>query len=319
MQNDHLSTLKEIRPHGTAAFPCAVYQTRAVQKGIMVKHHWHSEVEILYFYGGTFQLEINMEQFPITSECLVFINPGELHSITSEKSGNFGEDAVVFDLDILSFDSLDDVQMKLIRPITSGRLLFPRYVLPDHPAFLPLREAFMEIMHSFGHQPREVTSWEDGTVTDNLISQLYIKSYLLKILAVLSDNQLFTATEKNRDKRVEGIKTTLSYIHENYKEKIYVRDLAALVNMNEQYFCRFFKKAIGRSPMDYVNEYRIRQAVHLLEETDMTVTDICLECGFNNIGNFLKEFRKYRSTTPLQYRKSQNSAILNQSNVRQNQ
>ena len=80
-----LSNLKEIRPHGTKAFPCAIYQTRSVGKGVLVKHHWHDEVEILYFSGGQFRLEINMEQFPIRSECLYFINPGELHSIATEQ------------------------------------------------------------------------------------------------------------------------------------------------------------------------------------------------------------------------------------------
>ena len=60
---------------------------------------------------------------------------------------------------------------------------------------------------------------------------------------------------------------------------------------------------IGRSPMEYVNEYRIKKAIHYLKESDLTVTEICLECGYNNLGNFLREFRKYTSTTPLQYRR----------------
>ena len=64
-----------------------------------------------------------------------------------------------------------------------------------------------------------------------------------------------------------------------------------------------FKKAIGHSPIEYLNEYRIRQAKRLLEKTDLQVMEVCLECGFNNLGNFLQEFRKHTGTTPLQYRK----------------
>ncbi len=75
--------------------------------------------------------------------------------------------------------------------------------------------------------------------------------------------------------------------------------------MNEQYFCRFFKQGIGRTPMEYVNEYRIRQARSLLQDTGMSVTAVSLECGFHNQGNFLREFRRYTGTTPLQYRKAQ--------------
>lgn len=62
-----LPTLKEIRPHGTKAFPCAIYQTRSVGRGTLVKHHWHDEVGILYFSGGEFRLEINMEQLNFNS------------------------------------------------------------------------------------------------------------------------------------------------------------------------------------------------------------------------------------------------------------
>ena len=186
----------------------------------------------------------------------------------------------------------------------------------------------MDIMHSFGKMPEASSAGElsrtnlhskelsatnlptdSSLVTDDLTSQLYIKSSLLYILATLSDHRLFMPTEKNLDKRVESIKTVLTYIKDNYQEKIYIADLARQVNLNEQYFCRLFKKAIGRSPMEYINEYRIKQTKRLLEETDLPVTEICLECGYSNLGNFLREFRKYTGTTPLQYRKRYNEEI----------
>ena len=75
MQNQQPSTLKEIRVHGTQDFPCAFYQTGTRIKGNMVKHHWHEEVELLYFSGGEFCLEVNMERFNISEECFYFINP----------------------------------------------------------------------------------------------------------------------------------------------------------------------------------------------------------------------------------------------------
>lgn len=305
MEKAQLSTLKE-KPHGTKSFPCAVYQTRAFGKGIMVKHHWHDEVEALYFSGGDFHLEINMEQFPITGECLYFINPGELHSIVAEKAGVSSEDAVVFDPAILSFESYDTAQVELIRPIQEHELVFPRCIPANHPAFPALLQCFQDVTHFFG--PRQDLGEFPansclGASTDNLTKQLYIKSALLRMLAILTHHELFTSTVRNYDKRVEAIKTTLSYIKENYHDKIYVKDLAELLNMNEQYFCRFFKKAIGRSPMEYVNDYRIKQAIHKLKETSLSITDICLECGYNNLGNFLREFKKCTGTTPLQYRK----------------
>lgn len=303
MHQTHLSTLKEIRLHGTRSFPCAIYQTRSLGKGTLVKHHWHDEVEILYFFGGEFRLEINMESFFVHSESLYFINPGELHSIFTERAESSGEDAIVFSLGILSFDSCDAAQVQLIQPIQSGKLLFPRCLSPEHPAFLSVRDAFLESMRSFGYPLDTNAPLENGAITDDLTNQLFIKSSLLRLLAILSEHKLFTPTEKNHDKHVDDVKAVLTYIKENYKEKIYLRDLAGQISMNEQYFCRFFKRSIGRSPMEYLSEYRIKQAMRLLEETDLPVMEVCMECGYNNLGNFLREFKKQTGMTPLKYRK----------------
>ncbi len=305
--------LKEICSHGTKSLPCAVYRTHSVGKGVFVKHHWHDEIEILYFSEGGFRLEINMESFEIQSECIYFINPGELHGIISETLERHWEDAVVFSPGILGFDSRDEAQISLMKPIQNGKLLFPRCITPQHPAFLSLRHSFLHIMHVFG-QMAEAAPEKDsdeksrplgdsGTTANDLTSQLYVKSSLLHIFAALFEHRLFMPVERNFDKRVESIKTALLFIEENYHSKIYISDLAGQVNLNEQYFCRLFKKAIGHSPIEYINAYRIRQAKRLLEETDLQVTEVCLECGFNNLGNFIQEFRKRTGTTPLQYKK----------------
>ena len=125
----------------------------------------------------------------------------------------------------------------------------------------------------------------------------------MEIFAILTTGKLFSQTEASDNHQVETIKKAITYIREHYQEKIYIRDLASLVGLNEQYFCRFFRKALGLSPIEYLNEYRIRQAKHLLKDSDLPVTEVCLDCGYNNMGNFLREFRRYTSTTPLQYRK----------------
>ena len=76
MYQQQSPALKETNPHGSQAFPCAFYRLKLSGHGILVKHHWHEEVEIIYFPGGTFTLDINMETFDVSSECFYFINPG---------------------------------------------------------------------------------------------------------------------------------------------------------------------------------------------------------------------------------------------------
>ena len=144
------------------------------------------------------------------------------------------------------------------------------------------------------------------------VSQMLIKASLLRILALLTGEGLLTRQESGINHQVESIKKVLTYIRENYRERIYIRDLAGLINVNEQYFCRFFKRAIGKTPMEYVNEIRIRRAAEMVVNTDDLIMDICLECGFNNLGNFLREFKKYTGMTPRLYKKENRNSIADE-------
>ena len=123
----------------------------------------------------------------------------------------------------------------------------------------------------------------------------------------VSEHGLLTSKQPSRDQNNEDLKRILSYIHTHSMERIYVRDLAGLLSLNEPYFCRLFKKAIGQSTLVYVTAYRIRRACALLRDSTQPVTDICLECGFSNFGNFLREFRKQTGLTPLKYRRKSRS------------
>lgn len=294
------SKLKEGRPHGTSSFPCGIYRTQSTQKGILVKHHWHEEIEMIHFLKGHFRLLVNMESYEIKEECIFFINPGELHGIISESKSLKEEHAIVFQPGLLSFDAYDSAQMYLINPLKNNKLSFPRCIQPDHPSYSSILECFINVTDSFGGE-EGLEQQED--VFEAVISQLQIKASLLKMLATLYQFHLYSDSHRNTDTRVELIKTSITFIRNHYREKIYIRDLASLANMNEQYFCRFFKKALGRTPTEYINDYRIRKAITLLETTDLPVMNICLDSGFFNLGNFLKIFRKYTGTTPLQYRK----------------
>lgn len=313
-QNPSLD-LKENSIHGTQSFPCAFYQTQMTGHGLMVKHHWHKEAEILYFPGGSFNMEINMENFDIHSECFYFINPGELHSIRTTSTSEVQEYAVVFHPELICSPFYDSFQSQVIQPLQNGQLHFPRCIGQNHPAFLQLKEIFLNIVDTFSKcsSPELLTVANDafqltsfrasGTVSVHLADQLLIRACLMEIFAILTTRRLFSQTETSDNHQVETIKKAITYIREHYQEKIYIRDLASLVGLNEQYFCRFFRKALGLSPIKYLNEYRIRQAKHLLKDSDLPVTEVCLDCGYNNMGNFLREFRRYTNTTPLQYRK----------------
>ena len=86
--------------------------------------------------------------------------------------------------------------------------------------------------------------------------------------------------------------------------KIYIEDLALEANMNVQYFCRFFKSVIGKTPVEYINSYRIEKATELLQTETLSISNIALSVGIDNFSYFVKQFKKYKNCTPSQYRKS---------------
>lgn len=300
--NSRISSLKEDRHHGTVTFPCAFYQAdyRHAKPGIpfVTKHHWHEEIEIIYFEQGTYELKINMKTWNVNEPCFFFINSGELHSISSEQL--YLEQAFVFSPSIISFELPDSSQNLLTRPLISHELSFPAFLPASHPAFSEILEEFRKIYRLFcQNQP----GGQDQYTVSSVPSQLRIKAALLNILSCLDEHHLLSSKKPDFNHSIEALKTVMTYIKENYQEKIYIADLALLVNMNEQYFCRFFKKALGKTPIEYINDFRIRQAVLLMQETELPVMNVCLECGFNNLGHFMKEFKKCTQLTPLQLRK----------------
>lgn len=296
MKEKTMLARKEARIHGTTQFPLAFYRvdSRCLCKGesLLVKHHWHEETEIMYLEQGRFQVEINMERNEIIGPCFCFLNQEELHYL--ESSGEFLESAVVFSPGMLLFAAEDGAQKRYLVPLCEGTLMLPRFLREGEPGYREVREAYLRIAGC----GQEMEAF----------SQMRMKGALLEILAVLAEKRLFREEPLVLDRRVETIKGVLSYMKEHYREKIYVRQLAEKASMNEQYFCRFFKSVTGKSPMAYLNDLRIREAAVLLQTSRLSVTEICLETGFHNLGNFMRIFRERYGCTPLAYRKKDFSA-----------
>lgn len=300
-QTSQQPSLKEKQSHGTRLFPCAYYHFCNPSHRLRVRHHWHEEVEIVYLYHGSFKLDINMEPYGTDRECFLFINSGELHSLRS-LSMEFDEQAVVFSPSMLLFQDYDSIDESILLPLTQNKLTFPRFLDQTSPFFSAFRSCYQQISHIFS-QSKETLITGEQILTDDVISQLQIKAGILQLIGILMEAGLMCQSPRTESQKITAIKTVLSYITDHYHEKLYVQDLASQVNMNEQYFCRFFKRSIGKTPIDYINDYRLNKVIRLLETGDAQITEICLECGFNNMGNFQRLFKRKTGITPLQYRK----------------
>jgi AraC-like DNA-binding protein len=312
------TSLKENRTHGTVQYPVALYEWNGENEWHVVPH-WHEEMEWIYFQKGDFPVWINTKEYQVHAPAFMCIHPEELHALILEKDGI--ESAVVFPLDILCFERYDAAEAKVLGPLAEGKLRMPVLCQSGDAAFEELSACYKEIEQVLRqmkeHDTKKVQHLDSSITRENVAGEpkqnlqknmlyLNIKAKMLELIAVAYKYDLFTRQvreDREESGTVENLKKVLQYIGEHYGSPIRLSELAELVNMNEQYFCRFFKKYLGKTPMAYINTYRLQQAALLLETTDIPITTLCLECGFNNLGHFFDKFKSLYGITPLQFRK----------------
>lgn len=108
----------------------------------------------------------------------------------------------------------------------------------------------------------------------------------------------------DENKRVSStLKPAIEYIYKNKSENITVEKMANVCHISQSYFSRLFSKEMGDSFSNYISKLKIKWAKDLLEESDMSVSQISDELGFNEPGYFIKIFKKYEGITPSVYKK----------------
>jgi AraC-like DNA-binding protein len=110
----------------------------------------------------------------------------------------------------------------------------------------------------------------------------------------------FVKVEENSDSR--RILKAKNYINTHYSEDIKLSVLAELASMTSVSFSRFFKQRTGKNLSEYIIEIRLGVATRLLIDSTKTVAEICYECGFNNLSNFNRIFKKKKGITPKDFR-----------------
>jgi len=93
-----------------------------------------------------------------------------------------------------------------------------------------------------------------------------------------------------------------AYIDANYMDEIKLKTLADIACMSDAAFSRFFKLHTGRTVSDYIIETRLGHASRMLVDTNKTVVDISFQCGYNNLSNFNRVFKRKKGCSPTEFR-----------------
>ncbi len=285
-----LSLLQEKHTHGTTTFPLQVYSHHDKDGFYSVPQHWHDELEWLYVETGILCLTVHGKSFELHPGQFCFINSGELHEIKS--TGESYHHAVVFQAKFLDFELYDTCQHQFIGPVTSRRLTFPTLAdaLPPDTARAVL--GHLQAIAALYHAPEPT-------------APLAIKIHILQILELLYRFDALTedAPSPKEAENLTKLKTVISYLHEHYREPLTLQKLADLAYLSPTYFCHYFRKQTGKSPITFLNEYRIEQAARLLTSSSLSVSQIAVSVGFDNFSYFIRKFRACKHVSPTEYRR----------------
>ena len=116
---------------------------------------------------------------------------------------------------------------------------------------------------------------------------------------VLANASFQPSYDMHVDERIERIH---KFMNDNYHHKVMLSDAAAILNMSPVSFTRFIKQRTGKSFVDYLNEIRLGYATRMMIDSDKSISEICFACGFNNISNFNRIFKKKQGQTPTDFR-----------------
>jgi len=243
--------------------------------------HFHPEYELVYIVTGTGTRYVGDRIEPFEKGDLVLLAPNITHCWRNEIGSTSYCESLVIQWKSSLVD--DHTELADLKPL-----------LNDSPRGLKF-EASESLVHLM-----------TATIENRGINQYIRFLQLLHQLSKSKDKRFICSTIRSQEispTTSERLNTVFNFIENNYQNRIQLQSLASLVGLAESAFSRFFSKAMGKPFFTFLNEYRIQRACKLLQEKDVTVSEACFMSGFDSLPFFHRQFKKFKSITPYQYRK----------------
>ncbi|MTI86366.1 MAG: helix-turn-helix domain-containing protein [Balneolaceae bacterium] len=252
--------------------------------------HHHPELQLVYIIKGTGNLFVG--------DTVTAFEAGNLFLFGSNQSHLLKSDTEYF----------SDKCEKISESIS---IFFHEYSLGEKFFKLSETESIQGLIHRADHS-LEFSPEVADRIGNRMKELTGIKGFdrFLEILSILDElantdqyKKLAGVTAENPPTGFESerINNVINYILEHYKEDIKLDVIAEVANYSKAAFCRFFKKRTRKTFSEFLNEVRITEACKLLRNTDLNMSQICYESGFNNISNFNRQFKRITDMTPKQY------------------
>lgn len=254
--------------------------------------HWHDELEFAVLQKGVLQFRIYNGPNQVLRELHqgdgIIINSGYLHSAKA-----FVPDTVIAELalPITFFNKpFESAAHQIVCPVTESETA-DIVLRSAEQADQPLLSGIQEIC--------SITEQETGFELHFV--ELVCKIWRLLTIRILQGQKTNPVPIGNRLQE-QRVKQIISFIHSRYSEHISIDDMARFATISRTECFRCFQAFLGKSPVEYLTEYRLSMAAMLLANTDRSLADISHSCGFSSPSYFGKLFREQGGVTPKKYR-----------------
>lgn len=278
----------EAKDHTPLDFPYNTYLCTIPLDFHFVPTHWHREMEIIVIHKGEGIVTLNLEAIEVNAGDIIFVLPGQLHSIHQKDQSSMEYENIFFKQELLRTGSDDICHKNFLEPLYSGRIDFPLHITTDYVHYPELISCISQLDLYSSKRPYGY--------------QLALKSTLLQLFFLLVNHHPLKKRATKRTHSLEKLKIVLSYIEEHYNQTISIASVAKSCHYSESYFMKFFKNCMGISFCQYVNDYRLQIAAQLLKESEDTILSISTSCGFENLSYFNRMFKRKYGISPGKYR-----------------
>lgn len=286
--------LKENHPHGTREYPFCEYHMRYWPHAFQIPVHWHDEVEIIYVRKGPLMVEIDGQKFIGDDGAVYIVSPGVLHMMAAPETP-VDYFTFLFPMEFISFQTKDELEDEIFFPLRNHTREFRPEVTNRNllEKLVPILDELLEENGKFGTH-----------------RQIQVRIRLLQVVDLLVEYDQLEAKTGRASGGLE--KEILIYIQDNYHEHISLAELSEHFHLSEKYMSRFFSERFHMTLTQYVNYVRLKYARHLLESTDLSVTEIAMKSGYPNVSYFIRKFSAAVGEPPLRYRNGK--AVKDQKN-----
>ena len=281
---------KELKQHGNEQFPFLVsYQKLSEYESGSFMWHWHPEIEITYVRKGTMCYKVNNLVYHLKKGDIVFNNSGALHSGTMENQEDCTYIPVTFDPRLIYGFFQSTINSKYVDPVIQDSLLPAICIDQSETWHRPFREYLLRIIALDEKKP-------DFYELDITICLQSMWRLLLEHITYEPQASRENSLEYDRIKKI------LSYIEDNYQNKITLNDIAGHIHLCESECTRLFKRHMNTTLFTFLQEYRIERSLEFLQSGEL-ISDVALNTGFSDSNYYSKVFAKIKGCSPREYRK----------------